>query len=195
MQSSALLCCGSNASQHVEGKAVCVCGLPSGISPTSKSWTWASGTWSTECWTTSRAGSSTTSWTFTSRRAPSTCAATVRASSTSRVESAETRVSRPEAKRYTQSVCAQFSLTAASWIRRKESFFFFLGSVCEEAESVHPVTGYWRPEGVDKSDEENHPDSWGSRRALRTVEGPERDRCSEYRDPAESVCAASTHKV
>lgn len=57
-------------------------------------------------------------------------------------------------------------------------FLLLLCAVCKEAESVHPGAGHQRPEGVDQSDEENHPDSWGSQRALRTVEGPERDWCS-----------------
>ncbi|KAF3855898.1 hypothetical protein F7725_016621 [Dissostichus mawsoni] len=39
-------------------------------------------------------------------------------------------------------------------------------------------TRHQRPEGVDQSDEEDHPDGRGSQRALRAVEGPERDRRS-----------------
>lgn len=53
----------------------------------------------------------------------------------------------------------------------------FLCTVCKEAEPVHPDAEHSRPEGVDQSDEEDHPDGRGPQRSLRAVEGPQRDRC------------------
>lgn len=126
---------------------------PLGISPTSRSWTWVSGTWSTGCWTTSRAGSFTTSWTFTSRRVPSTCAATVRASSISRVESGGTRASHPEEKRYIKSDMSteQFSSTQTTCVLHvsKTKFIYFLSSPFSlqrswVSSSSHRVSVTWR---------------------------------------------------
>lgn len=49
------------------------------------------------------------------------------------------------------------------------------GSVWEAPEAIYPGAEYQGAEGVDEPDEEDHPDRRGTGRAVRAVEGAERD--------------------
>lgn len=52
--------------------------------------------------------------------------------------------------------------------------------VRQRSGDVHARAVHQRPEGLDEPHEEDHPDRRGSGSPVRTVEGPQRDRCREW---------------